>query len=362
MSIPLKHRTMKKDRNFYKKFTLIIMDNLRKHSITEESYNANRIAVLVLRAKIRFVHLYTEMLISNEFNEILIKYYPKKESLKLLKSILNIYSNYVHVFPTYVKLDERDVMIDNISDKQNLMNYFYENAFRESYEENEDDLHLGDIFELLSTEFADSKSKEGERKMSNTHSVPPIIKIKEEEVNVLNDSIDGVEHLIGEIRLAKERARRKKEKEKKKKEKNQNIVKHNIGNIPRIDREFLSFKKTNQTTKQLTRFSIRNYLNNHKKDNKQMIVENGLQSTKMNRETYCFYVRQYEKERFKINFKGELDIIRNNIFSKIVLLQKKKTLTEEFFKAIGSHKNHPHKTKAIINKNYNFINILPKIK
>lgn len=358
------HRLMKKDKNFYKKFAFIIMNNLRKHSSTEETYNANRITVLVLSAKIRFVHLYTEMLISNEFNEILIKYYSKKEALKQLKNILNLYSNYVHVFPNYAKLDVRDVMIDNISDKQNLMNYFYENAFLESYEENEDDLHLGDIFDLLSTEFVDSKSKEGENKLSNNmYMTPSMIKIKEGEVNDMNDSIDGVEHLIGEIRLAKERARIKKEKEKKKKEKNQNMIKntHKIGSISRIDGDLYNGKKSNQTTKQLTRFSIRNYINNYEKNNKQT-TEDGVQNTKMNKETYRFYVKQYEKERFKINFKGELDIIRNNIFTKIVLLQKKKTLTEEFFKAVGSHRSNPHKTKAIINNKYNYINILPKIK
>ena len=65
------------------------------------------------------------------------------------------------------------------------------------------------------------------------------------------------------------------------------------------------------------------------------------------KETFRFYVGQMEKERYKINFKKEKDIIKNSIFSNIYEMNDISIMNPMFFNSGMKYvnKNTQHKIK-----------------
>lgn len=336
---------------------------LKLYSAKEDTFNNNRMQSLINQSRTKFVHDFKEMMIDNELNEILFKFYLRKESYKKLKKIISLYSKYVNVYPNYLAIDVDKAMSNNITNKQRLINLLYESIiFDDDSDEESEDVILSSLYESF-VQNSDRLTNRTDTLLLTTNKKHFKMKIEEK-----NDSIDGIENLIKNIKeeenLRIQRSQRKKKTtiiEIDSKRRSDKAVIH-------LDNDIEETKKENRlkSTMDISRLGINRFVSDFEQKSL-----NSNESKKKFKETFRFYVNQMEKERYRINFKKEKDIIKNSIFTNIYSMNDFSLLSPSFFNSglnyVNKKTNRKIKRaktankKAQSNKRYQSMKALPLI-
>ena len=107
------------EKNIYNKF-------YKTYSDTNNCYNIKIISEIITNQRSHIVAEFKDFLIKDDNSEFIWKFYPSKESRKLLISIFYYYNQTSVVFPTYILLSENKYLYKNIQRKQKLINILEE--------------------------------------------------------------------------------------------------------------------------------------------------------------------------------------------------------------------------------------------
>ena len=317
---------------------------LKQYSAKEDTFNNNRMQSLINQSRTKFVHDFKEMMIDNELNEIMFKMYSRKESYKKLKKIVVLYSKYVNVFPNYLVIDVEKAMSNNITNKQRLINLLYESIiFDDESDDDSDDVILSSLYESFVNK-SDTHLNRTDTLLLTTNRKN--FKMKKDEKY---DSIDGIENLIKNIceeeALRAQRSQRKKKTtivEIDTKRRSDKAVIHLDNESQKIIGETKNANRL-KSTMDFAKLGINRFVSNCE----QRSMNSNESGKKKFKETFRFYVGQMEKERYKINFKKEKDIIKNSIFSNIYEMNDISIMNPMFFNSGMKYvnKNTQHKIK-----------------
>ena len=107
------------EKNIYNKF-------YKTYSDTNNCYNIKIISEIITNQRSHIVAEFKDFLIKDDNSEFIWKFYPSKESRKLLISIFYYYNQTSVVFPNYILLSENKYLYKNIQRKQKLINILEE--------------------------------------------------------------------------------------------------------------------------------------------------------------------------------------------------------------------------------------------
>lgn len=96
------------------------------HNSTINSLNNHKITNLILKKRNKCMHMFTEMKIEYDINDMFVKYYKIAYSFKELPKIAEVYNKYVSIFPNYCTIETGDIMVKNIKMKKYVNDNAYE--------------------------------------------------------------------------------------------------------------------------------------------------------------------------------------------------------------------------------------------
>ena len=93
----------------------------KKYNCTIAFYNLKKINEILTNKQCKYVGIFKEYLIYEDYTEFLKKQYNKKEIKKSFPKILNFYKKYCKIYPNYIPLIESKYLYRNIKRKQKII-------------------------------------------------------------------------------------------------------------------------------------------------------------------------------------------------------------------------------------------------
>ena len=134
------------EKNIYNKFHKAYLKN-------ENYYNIIIINEIITNQKSHLVAEFKDFLIKDDISEFIFKFYPTKESKKLLLTIFNYYNQTSVVFPNYILLSENKYLYKNIKRKQKLINILEEKDDKDNLNKKKSLYDTNDLLEKSSKVF-----------------------------------------------------------------------------------------------------------------------------------------------------------------------------------------------------------------